>query len=193
MLRGGCGDRPARNGGLSQPPHTKFGEFVSAHADRIYNHAFRMLGNREDAEEAVQDIFLRAHRGLDAFRGESDVRTWLYRITANVCLTRLRRRRMLRDRTLTEGGSQLEDIVCDDPGPEDQLIKRDISEFVVKALESVSPADRSILILFHVDGLKYEEIAGILRAPVGTVCTKLYRARQRLRVELLRMLNEPTR
>jgi len=168
---------------LNRPPHREFREFVSAHADRIYNHAFRMLRNREDAEEAVQDIFLKVHRGMADFRGHSEIRTWLYRITVNTCLTRLRRttpQQVHPDAEETETGNRWDTIVSDDDSPEDLLIEKDIKSFMVNALELISPDDKEILLLFHVDELKYEEIANVLDIPIGTVCVRLYRARKKL-------------
>lgn len=172
---------------MDQPPHRVFREFVSAHAGRIYNHALRMLGNREDAEEAVQDIFLKAHRGMADFRGQSEIRTWLYRITVNTCLTRLRRTTLQQvhpDAEQTKTGNQWDTIVSNDDSPENLLIEKDIKGFVIEALELISPDDKEILLLFHVDELKYEEIAIVLDVPIGTVCARLYRARKKLRAAM---------
>lgn len=162
-----------------------FSKFVSTHADRIYNHAFRMLRDRLEAEEAVQDIFLKVHRALADFRGDSELRTWLYRITVNTCLTRLRKKPQANvypdGPDGIEAETQWDSIADDENDPEKLLIEKESKHFVIKALEKVSADDKEILLLFHVDELKYEEIAGVLGIPVGTVCTRLYRARKNLR------------
>ncbi len=142
-----------------------------------------MLGKREDAEEAVQDIFLKAHKGIADFRGQSDIRTWLYRITVNTCLTRLRRRtpeQVHPDAEESETGDEWDTIASDHDSPEDLLIEKDINGLVIKALDLISADDKEIMLLFHVDELKYEEIANVLDVPIGTVCARLYRARKKL-------------
>ena len=172
---------------MKQLPQREFREFVSAHADRIYNHAFRMLGNREDAEEAVQDIFLKVHRGIADFRGDSNIRTWLYRITVNTCLTRLRNRKSSQFIVEPEGsetGIQGEAIVADDSNHEARFIERDRNDFVIRALELISAEEKEIMLLYHVDQLKYREIAKVLGVPIGTVCARIYRARKNLRAAM---------
>ena len=167
---------------MKEEPHTEFQKFVTVHADQIYNHAFRMLGNREEAEEAVQDIFLKVHRGLNDFRGQSGILTWLYRITVNTCLTRLRRK--THEEVHPDGhqpGDQWEIIPSDEENPEELLIGKDIRSFVITTMERISQDDKELLLLFHVDELKYEEIADVLDVPIGTVCARLYRARKKLR------------
>lgn len=169
---------------MDQVPQRDFREFVTTHADRIYNHALRMLGNHEDAEEAVQDIFLKVHRGISDFRGQSEIPTWLYRITVNTCLTRLRRRTpdlVYPDANQSDTGNQWELIASDDKNPEDLLISKDLNGVLLDALELMSPTDKEILLLFHVDELKYEQIAQALDIPLGTVCARLYRARKKLK------------
>lgn len=179
---------------MNPPPHKEFREFVMVHADRIYTHAFRMLGNREDAEEAVQDIFLKVHRGIANFRGQSDIRTWLYRITVNTCLTRLRRKRPERIYPDPEqSGNQWETIVSKDDSPEDLAIEKDKKNFVIGTLEMIPPNDKEILLLFHIDEMKYEEIANVLDVPIGTICTRLYRARKKLRAALEATQKQPKR
>ena len=98
---------------------TGFAHLVAQHRDRVYNQAYRVLGNREDAEEAAQDVFLQVYRALDSFRGCSAVATWIYRITANVCIDRLRRKRLdttSMDTPLGDDGATLADTLAD-PGP----------------------------------------------------------------------------
>jgi RNA polymerase sigma-70 factor (ECF subfamily) len=181
---------------VNQLPQRAFREFVSAHADRIYNHALRMLGKREEAEEAVQDIFLKVHKGMANFRGESSVKTWLYRITVNTCLTRLKKRASGQrefSAEESEEGYQWETIISDRDNPEERFINKELYNFVMKAMELITAEEKEIILLFHVDGLKYEEIANILDVPIGTVCARLYRARRHLRVAMGFIQNEIVR
>jgi RNA polymerase sigma-70 factor (ECF subfamily) len=152
-----------------------------------------MLGNREDAEEAVQDIFLKVQRGMAEFRGKAKIRTWLYKITVNTCLTRLRRRtpeQVHPDAEESESGSQWDTILGGGESAEEMLIEKDKNGFVLRALELVSANDKEIMLLFHVDELKYEEIASILELPIGTVGARLYRARKNLRAAMGSLLME---
>jgi len=152
-----------------------------------------MLGNREDAEEAVQDIFLKVHRGLGSFRGESGVRTWLYRITVNTCLTRLRSRKiehLFPDSDESTEWDRADAFVSAEKNPEELLIARDNSEMMLRAIEQISPEEKEVLILLHVDGLKYEEIAETLDVPIGTVCARVHRARKSLRKIMDALHNE---
>lgn len=172
---------------MEHPSQKDFRKFLTAHADRVYNHAFRMLGNREDAEEAVQDVFLKAHRGLGDFRGESEEKTWLYRITVNTCLTRLRKRKQTYVDLAEISGERdsiWEKVGADQGNPELELIEKEIRDLVGSALSLLMPEVREILILYHIDGLKYDEIAHVLDIPLGTVGTRLYRARRKLKSAL---------
>lgn len=155
-----------------------------------------MLGNREDAEEAVQDIFLKAHRGLADFRGESEIRTWLYRITVNTCLTRLRKARpdfVYPDADESESGSRWDGIASDDETPEHLAIESDSKDLVTRAMELILPEEKEILLLYHVDELRYEEIARVLEIPIDTVGVRLYRARKKLRAAIGQMQKESPR
>jgi RNA polymerase sigma-70 factor (ECF subfamily) len=152
-----------------------------------------MLGNRQDAEEAVQDIFMKVHRGIAGFRGDSHIRTWLYRITVNTCLTRLRKTPAPLEPEPPGSMEQWEAVASDEHGPDDQLIEEDLREFILKGLEMISPAEKEILLLFHIDGMKYEEIARVLEVPTGTVCVQIYRARKKLRAALGDVRRELTR
>ncbi len=181
---------------MNPPPNKDFREFVLCHADRIYNHAFRMLGSRADAEEAVQDVFLKVYNSLADFRGEADIRTWLYRITVNTCLTRLRRTwraELHPDGDESGTGNAWDSVVGDEDNPEDILMGNTTKELVTEALGKISTEDREILLLFHVDELRYEEIAKVLGIPLGTVCARLYRARKRLAAVLFSVHKELTR
>ena len=174
-----------------------FPHIVAQHRDRVYNQAFRMLGNREDAEEAAQDVFLQVYRSLDSFRGDSGVATWIYRITANVCIDRLRRKQIATtsmDAPVGDDGITLADSIKDPrPGPDALCVDKETAETVRRMLRSLPPAWAMAITLYHFDDRTYDEIAGIMELPVSTVGTYIRRGRQRLARELAAKLNVDSR
>jgi RNA polymerase sigma-70 factor (ECF subfamily) len=153
---------------------------IAEYGGRVYNHAFRFLHSREEAEEAVQDIFMKIYRALPEFRGECALSTWIYRITVNTCLSRLEGRRKRPDRMDPEEG-RLHRCEPAEPSPEEKIISKDMCDRMLSELEKLDPELSRIVILFYIDGLRYEEIAEVLRLPLGTVCTRIARARNALR------------
>lgn len=103
-----------------------FQNIIDTFAERVFNHAYRMLGRREDAEEATQDVFLKVHKGLEGFRGESQLSTWIWRITTNVCLTR--RSKRVNNLTTFFDDNELENVEAEDgsnSNPEEIFIARE--------------------------------------------------------------------
>jgi RNA polymerase sigma-70 factor (ECF subfamily) len=156
---------------------------VTQNGSRVYGLALRMLRNREDAEDATQEVWQRALRGLERFRGESSLATWLFRITMNVCSSRLE----AGSRTAS-GPDSKDDVVVEmpdpAPDPERRTAGREVREAVERALGTLDPAFRSTVILRELEGLSYEEIAEVLDIPVNTVKTRLHRARRELQSAL---------
>lgn len=167
--------------------HRAFAILVERHKDEAFTLALRLLGSREEAEEAVQDAFLRAYQALGSFRGESRFGTWLYRIVYNLCMTRVARRR-----PRTEPLEILTDERCEDAVAAesiDLLEKLDQEEFMrslQNSLGALPAPHRVALELFYLQEQSYEEIATIMDVPLGTVKTYLFRARTRLRALLVR-------
>lgn len=147
-----------------------FATLVERHQRRVYNIAYRMLGRPEDAADATQDVFVTCLRKLPGFRGDAALTTWLYRITVNACHDILRRRG--REQPARE----------DDPDPPEPVV-RDPADAAVAAVEveralaEVPLEFRAALVLHDVRGLPYEEVAGILGTPVGTVKSRIHRGR----------------
>ncbi|MGH2682025.1 MAG: RNA polymerase sigma factor [Actinomycetota bacterium] len=149
-----------------------FGALVERHERRVYNLAFRMLGNGEEARDTSQDVFLTCLRKLSGFRGASSFTTWLHRITVNACYDVLRKRGR-------------EELVDEDAGgfPEPQAPPTDLAEEaalavdVQRALLQVPDDFRVVLVMHDVQGIPYEEIAEALGTPVGTVKSRLHRGR----------------
>jgi RNA polymerase sigma-70 factor (ECF subfamily) len=160
-----------------------FGRLVGLYQDRLYNSLLRVVGSAEDAGDIVQDAFVQAFTKLDTFRGSSAFYTWLYRIAFNLAMSRARRER----KTVSLDGLKAlagSEPVDGQPAPEASLEQREDVELVHAALAELSTEYRTILVLREIDGCRYEEIAEILDLPVGTVRSRLFRARMALRDEL---------
>lgn len=145
-----------------------------------------MVKNKEDAEELTQDIFLRIYKGLPDFRGDSQLKTWIYRITVNTCITKLNSKRFKEYRNKT---IEINNYISDSSiNTEDILINEDNQTKLEIALSLLSVDYRQILLLFYIEEFSYKEIAEILELPIGTICTKLFRARKKLKEIMVREL-----
>jgi RNA polymerase sigma-70 factor (ECF subfamily) len=156
-----------------------FEELVHRYEGRLYNTVFRLLDNAEDAQDVVQDAFLRAFQSLSRFKGESEFFTWLYRIAVNraVSLRRKGRARVRRD-----ANTALEPVdPSDESRPSHAVEKTEEAYVVQQALNRLTAQQRTVLVLKDVEEQKYEAIAEILDIPVGTVRSRLHRARMELR------------
>ena len=154
------------------------------HSRMVYNMAWRMSGNADQAEDLTQEIFLRIYRHLGKFSGRSSLKTWVYRITINLCRTRLGRRRILTQSIF--GDDDDRDIDPEDPrrDPEDLAVAEDLGRHLRRALLRVKPVFREAVVLRDLEELTYEEIAEILGVRLGTVRSRIARGREQLRVLL---------
>jgi RNA polymerase sigma-70 factor (ECF subfamily) len=166
-----AGDRPA------------FEELVRTQQHRVYGLALRMLGNAAEAQDVAQEAFLRAHRGLAEFRGDARLSTWLYAIVSRLCLNRLAgsERRLAR-----HGEETLARLPDTGPGPDQALERGELEEALHRAIAELPDERRIVVVLRDVEGLAYEEIAEVLELPVGTVRSRLHRARLDLKEKLER-------
>src|SRR5262245_6951992 len=165
---------------------------VARYSDRAYRLAFRITGNQQDAEEAVQDAFWNVVRKIDTFRGESSLGSWIYRITANAAYENRRR-----------GGHRRNEITLDEALPQshedghhadpiddwstrldDPAIQRELREVLASALEELPPHYRAVIVLREVEGLSIPEVADALGIPVGPAQSHAHRARRFLRTRL---------
>jgi RNA polymerase sigma-70 factor (ECF subfamily) len=166
-----------------------FEAIVRAHQDRVYSFCARMLSDREDALDAAQEVFLSAWRNLSEFRGEAALSTWLLRIAANRCLNRIRRRKSLSERETPwpePAGEEGEGPVFQPAGgdadrPDRFAENREMGEILADALSRLDPGSRWMVLLSDVEGFSYEEVAAMAQVPVGTVKSRLHRARMALR------------
>ena len=160
-----------------------FADLVDRHKDRALTVAVRLLRHREDAEEAVQDAFVRAFRGLAGFRGDARFSTWFYRILYNTCLTRLRSGQAAVT-VSTDDPDAHEPVaaVVDEGGdPLDQLDINETRAIIAEEMARLPERFRIPVTLFYVNDMSYEEIAAVLESPIGTVKTNLFRGRVALR------------
>ncbi|MNX90474.1 ECF RNA polymerase sigma factor SigW [compost metagenome] len=146
--------------------------------------ATRMLGNAAEVDDAVQEAFIRAFRGLKTFRGDSSLKTWIYRVATNVCLTqadKIKRTQpydSLDDPLGEEGGETRGSQIPSDVRPPDEaLLGEELGDKIQAALDKLSPEFRAVLVLRDVEGLSYEEVAATTGANLGTVKSRLARAR----------------
>jgi RNA polymerase sigma-70 factor (ECF subfamily) len=158
-----------------------FEEIYAAHAGRLYSLACRMIGNRADAEDLLQDIFLAAHRKLDGFRGESALGTWLYRLAVNHCLDYLRSRAARTNQLTTPLD---EEFGLDDAGSR-RLAERTVTKMdLERALVRLPEGCRAAFVLHDVQGLEHREVADVLGIAEGTSKSQVHKARLRLRAIL---------
>lgn len=161
-----------------------FETLMLAHQKQVYNLCLRMCGNAEDAFDLSQEAFLRVWRGLAQYQFEAEFSTWLYRLTRNVCIDHLRRRKR-EDTVPLEQKQDGEMIVLpipdDAPGPEERALHEEKRRILAEAMLALPEEQREILILRVVNDLPYEQIAQILELQLGTVKSRLARARIQLK------------
>lgn len=172
---------------------TAFDQLVTRYWARIYAMTNQLLRNQQDAEEVTQDAFIRAHRGLSSFRGDSAFSTWLYQIATNLARNRYwywwRRKR---DKSISfdapvsgDNETTLAELIpTEQETPEDATVTQEFVNRVSECMELLNEKHREILILRNVQNLSYEEIAEILGISVGTVKSRIARARESLREKL---------
>jgi len=164
-------------------------DLVAAHQRTVFNLAFHLLGDRDEALDVSQEVFLRVFRTLSRFRGQSALRTWIYRIVVNQVRNRQRwwrRRRQADLISLDEHLRRCGEIEArQEILPDRLLASKETAARIWAAMEQLPFDQRTALVLREVDGLRYEEIAFTLDVAVGTVKSRLTRARQALREELL--------
>lgn len=161
-----------------------FGELVVKYQNKIFTLAYRYMGNEQDAYDMAQEAFLKAYRSLGTFKGDSSFGTWLYRITTNVCLDELRRRKrriapLSLDEPLAVRNGEEVDKELVDPAPTADAIyeRKEYSEYIQSVLNKLKPEHKTILVLRDMMDLSYAEIADVLKCSVGTVKSRLSRAR----------------
>jgi RNA polymerase sigma-70 factor (ECF subfamily) len=170
-----------------------FDELILLQKRMVFNLCYRFLGNHEDADDCAQEVFLKVYRSLKGFRFESSFTTWLYRVTVNTCKNKLnsldyrfrfKKTRINNNRPKDEARQSV-DIGDETYSPESKLRRKEISQLIQKAVDRLPTAQKMVLVLRDMEGRSYEEIVEITGFKLGTVKSKLSRARQELR-EMLR-------
>ena len=172
-----------------------FEKLVLEYEKAVYGITQRMCGNAEDAADMTQETFIKAYNSLSSFRGDSKFSVWLYRIATNVCLDFLRSKSRKPTVSLSmedDDGEEVELDIADESQSPERLLERGLTRDAVRrGLNALSPEYRQILLLREIQGLSYEEISDILTIEVGTVKSRIFRARKRLCAFLIEDGNIP--
>jgi RNA polymerase sigma-70 factor (ECF subfamily) len=164
-------------------------ELLSKYKRAVYNLAWRMVGEEEDAKDVTQEAFIRAFKSLSTYDTSRPFRTWLFRITTNLCIDYLRRRRagvqsLDAMRPADEDGWRTADLEDPSPGPDVQHDMAEQRRMLDRLVEALPPRYKVVILLRHGRDLSYNEIAEVLRVPVGTVKARIHRAHNLLRLSL---------
>ncbi|MFQ3609888.1 MAG: sigma-70 family RNA polymerase sigma factor [Fimbriimonadales bacterium] len=168
-----------------------FDQIVHRYADRLYNYVVRLLGNAQDAEDVVQEVFIRAYQALPNFDGRASLSTWLYRIATNLCIDHRRKQSrrvptvsIHRDETSEDDFGEWEFADQQTPNPLEHALSRELQAVVEGAIAQLSPKLKTVLLLYDVEELSYEEIAQVLGIPMGTVKSRLNLARSQVQKQV---------
>ena len=156
-------------------------EIVERHSDRVYRLAYRLTGNRPDAEDLTQEVFVRVFRSLSTYT-PGTFEGWLHRITTNLFLDQARRKQRIRFDALSD--ERAARLTSPSPAPETAYTEQTFDDDVERALASLPPDFRAAVVLCDIDGLSYEEIADVLGLKLGTVRSRIHRGRSQLREAL---------
>jgi RNA polymerase sigma-70 factor (ECF subfamily) len=177
-----------------------FGQLAIRLQDRLYNAILRVVGDRDEARELTQETFVKALVKIESFRGESQPYTWLFRIGVNLAISHLRkvqRRRTFsldapsRGRGTDDQASALIDRLSrDQAGPGDAMERQETSKQVLAAMGNLDAECRAILVMRDVEGMDYQQMAEVLSVPLGTLKSRLFRARLALREQLIAVMRK---
>ena len=177
-----------------QDDQNAFDQLICLRKSMVFNLCYRFLGNYEDADDCAQEVFIKVYRSLKKFRFECNFTTWLYRITVNTCKNKLKsleyrlrfkKMRLNNNRPHEENASQSVEIGDETYSPDSSLRRNEISQLIQEAVNRLPAPQKMVVVLRDMEGRSYEEIAEITGFKLGTVKSKLSRARQELR-EILR-------
>lgn len=168
-----------------------FEELIITHETRIYNIAYRMFNNEEDAKDLSQEIFIKVFENIRKFKGNSSFSTWLYRIATNLCIDELRRRKgketySIDEEIETDEGNMKREYSDTNPNPEEIAMKKEEKHHIDNAINNLSEDHKAAIILRDLQGFEYNEISKILGCSLGTVKSRISRARIQLRELLIK-------
>ncbi len=173
-----------------------FDKIVLKYKDMVFNVCMKMVRNYDDALDVSQDVFISLYRNLKSFRGEALLSTYLYRICMNMCKNRLRARSRLRRKepysldepVMTDAGPVARQVDSGSPTPREEMAGKERQHMVREALDELKPEYKEILVLKEFERLKYTDIAAVLSIDIGTVKSRLSRAREELKQKLKKRL-----
>ncbi|MCJ8008743.1 RNA polymerase sigma factor SigW [Lederbergia wuyishanensis] len=165
-----------------------FGEIVELFKDKVFQLCYRMLGNRHEAEDIAQEAFVRAYVNIHSFNQSRKFSTWLYRIATNLCIDRIRKKKpdYFLDAELagTEGLTMYSQIAAEGKSPDSEVETMELQEIVQREILRLPDKYRVVIVLRYIDDLSLNEISEVLEMPLGTVKTRIHRAREALRKQL---------
>jgi len=174
----------------SQKGDTKaFEQLVAMYQDRIYALGYRLTGNYADAEDLAQNAFIKAYQALQSFRNDSDFGTWIHRITVNLYINESRKKKpvvYLDNPVQTSEGEMPRLVATNEDGPEEAYEHKEFTSMVHSALRELSAEHQSVLVLRELQGYSYDEIANMLDCSLGTVKSRINRARQALKEQIIK-------
>lgn len=173
---------------LKKGDRDAFNVLIQEYQNKVINIAYNMLSDTDDAMDAAQEVFINVFKGIGNFKENSSLSTWIYRICANVCKDVLRKR-MRSAKTVSLFGDGEDDIILkvedDALSPEEISEQTELSKEIRNAMDCLSEEYRTVLVLCDIEGMSYDQIALILKCPVGTIKSRINRARQALRKKIL--------
>ncbi|MBO0994170.1 RNA polymerase sigma factor SigW [Bacillus sp. SD088] len=165
-----------------------FGEIVELFKDKVFQLCYRMLGNRHEAEDIAQEAFVRAYVNIHSFDQKRKFSTWLYRIATNLCIDRIRKKKpdyfLDAEVAGTEGLTMYSQIAAEGKSPDSEVETLELQELVQREIMELPDKYRVVVILRYIDELSLNEISEVLEMPLGTVKTRIHRAREALRKQL---------
>lgn len=167
---------------------------IEAHFKKIYNIAYRIAGNPDDASDMTQEVMIKLFRNINSFGGNSKFSTWVYRVATNTCLDELKKLRRhstysINSEINTGDGEFLYEVEDTSPTPDLEVERSELADMVAKAITALNPEHRAIITLRDIQEFSYEEIANILNISEGTVKSRISRARMQLKKILERDFN----
>lgn len=165
-----------------------FAELVELYQEKLYHMAYRMLNNRQEAEDVVQEAFLRVYNNLERYNDTMKFSTWIYRIATNLCIDRLRKRKPVysldAESSDYEGLDGYSMIPSDDRTPESELLLSETQRIIHEAIDTLPPKYKTVMILRYINELSLQEVGEVLNMPVTTIKTRVHRGREYLRKKL---------
>ena len=164
--------------------------FINQYQKLVFHIVYKTCPNHKDLEDLCQDIFIKIYRNINGFRNDCKVSTWIAKISYNTCLNYLKKKKLDLYDDISPDYAHLDDLSGQGSLPDQDLEQQDISELLAKAMGRLPGRYQTILQLYHVDEMQYSEISNIMDLPVGTVKSYLFRARNLLKNELLKVYHK---